>query len=168
MRVRVGQAEIVLQETEGLKLAKTARLVGNFQSEEELYVLFSRFAPQLRDLPFGLQTGSAPPLELREGGTMAPREVPEKGSRGEARTAQLELPDLLQEALRLLAGESELDPAPKGSGRIIQEIVNLLQAGDLEALRHTYQTLFGRIECPTDEIVRSEKIIREHFLTEAS
>jgi hypothetical protein len=75
-------------------------------------------------------------------------------------------PELLQEALVLLAQEAEQSRLPEGSSRIVQELINLLRASDLEALRHTYQTLFGRIESPTEEITRSEDIIREHFQAE--
>ncbi len=46
------QARIVLQETEGIEIGKNAQLVGNFSSEKELFLLFSRFAHQLRSLPF--------------------------------------------------------------------------------------------------------------------
>lgn len=53
------RAHIVLQDTEKLELAKGARLVGNFGSEKELFFLFSRFAPQVQELPF-LPAGRAP------------------------------------------------------------------------------------------------------------
>ena len=46
------QARIVLQETESIDIGKNAHLVGNFSSEKELFLLFSRFAQQLRSLPF--------------------------------------------------------------------------------------------------------------------
>ncbi len=53
------RAHIVLQDTEKLELAKGARLVGNFGSEKELFFLFSRFAPQVQELPF-LPAGRTP------------------------------------------------------------------------------------------------------------
>lgn len=45
------QASIVLQETQALDVGRNARLVGNFESEKELFGLFSRFADQLRSIP---------------------------------------------------------------------------------------------------------------------
>ena len=45
------RANIVLQETQGLDVGRDARLVGNFESEKELFGLFSRFADQLRTIP---------------------------------------------------------------------------------------------------------------------
>jgi hypothetical protein len=45
------QANIVLQETRSLDVGRQARLVGNFNDEKELFLLFSRFASQLKALP---------------------------------------------------------------------------------------------------------------------
>lgn len=45
-------AHVVLQETDTLEVGRDARLVGNFASEDELFVLFSRFARQVRQMPF--------------------------------------------------------------------------------------------------------------------
>jgi len=59
-----GQAYIVLQETERLEVGKEGRLVGNFSSEKELFLLFSRFADQLRGLRFFDRAG--PRSELAE------------------------------------------------------------------------------------------------------
>ncbi|GAF76315.1 unnamed protein product, partial [marine sediment metagenome] len=48
------QANIMLQESESLELDRNARLVGNFASEKELYLMLGRFSRELRDLPNGL------------------------------------------------------------------------------------------------------------------
>ncbi|MGC8916911.1 MAG: hypothetical protein ACP5NF_08035 [Thermoanaerobaculum sp.] len=48
------QAFIVIRDSETLELDKTARLVGNFASEKELYLLLGRFSQQLQALPQGL------------------------------------------------------------------------------------------------------------------
>ncbi len=45
------RAFIMLQESEHLELAKTARLVGNFANEKELYLMMGKFSPQLKELP---------------------------------------------------------------------------------------------------------------------
>jgi hypothetical protein len=45
------KAFIMLQESEQLELAKTARLVGNFANEKELYLMMGKFTPQLKELP---------------------------------------------------------------------------------------------------------------------
>lgn len=60
------QAQVVLQETEHLEIGRDARLVGNFGSEKELFLLFSRFAKQVRSLPFYFDRKAAAPGELGE------------------------------------------------------------------------------------------------------
>ena len=54
------RAHIILQETESLQVGREARLVGNFSSEKELFLLFSRFAQQMRSMPFGFEKRSEP------------------------------------------------------------------------------------------------------------
>ena len=54
------RANIVLQETDRLEIGRDARLVGNFSSEKDLFLLFSRFARQVRSLPFYFERGGAP------------------------------------------------------------------------------------------------------------
>src|SRR5689334_2431595 len=45
------RAFIMLQESEHLELAKSARLVGNFANEKELFFMMGKFSPQLKELP---------------------------------------------------------------------------------------------------------------------
>src|SRR6478672_11302878 len=59
------RAHVVLQETERLEIGRDARLVGNFSSERELVGLFSRFAHQVRSLPFRFERKAERP-ELPE------------------------------------------------------------------------------------------------------
>ncbi len=54
---RDAQANIMLQESESLELDRNARLVGNFASEKELYLMLGRFSRELRDLPNGVFAG---------------------------------------------------------------------------------------------------------------
>lgn len=63
------RAFIMLQESEHLELAKTARLVGNFANEKELFFMMGKFSPQLKELPAGFDMG---------GGSSQPREISER------------------------------------------------------------------------------------------
>lgn len=58
------QAFIMLRESEVLEMDRQARLVGNFGSEKELYLLMGRFNDQLRHLPSALATGE--PMASRD------------------------------------------------------------------------------------------------------
>ena len=74
---RGAQANIMLQESESLELDGNARLVGNFSSEKELYLMLGRFSRELRDLPNGIfagdEAGARDSLPGRQG--PAPRQL---------------------------------------------------------------------------------------------
>jgi hypothetical protein len=58
------RAFIMLQESEHLELAKSARLVGNFANEKELFFMMGKFSPQLKELPGSMEmSGSGTPIQ---------------------------------------------------------------------------------------------------------
>jgi len=163
------KASIVLQDTKELSIGKGAQLVGNFSSERELFVLFSRFAGQLKARPLfarrGLETTG-----LREGDeaeslaastgrdsdeiTIEPEAVVELDS---------DLPDPLFLALILLEREFARSAYGPTSQRVIEELIKLLQERDLEALGLTYRTLCGRIVEPGDDVRRAYDLMHSYF-----
>ncbi len=58
------RAFIMLQESEILELSRTARLVGNFANEKELFFMMGKFGSQLKELPGAVDM--TPPRELSE------------------------------------------------------------------------------------------------------
>ncbi len=86
------QAFIVIRDSEQLELDRTARLVGNFASEKELYLLLGRFSQQLQALPQGLSpTGKEAAVELAaKGGVEALPAAPEEFPVEEAATVAAE------------------------------------------------------------------------------
>ncbi|RMH18294.1 MAG: hypothetical protein D6696_13395 [Acidobacteria bacterium] len=171
------QARIVLQETEAIDIGKNAQLVGNFSSEKELFLLFSRFAQQLRSLPFYFDRGTPPPAQLEQP-PAAEEPAPEDDRRDDAsgsgtvRVAPLtsrvleegrELPDELFFALVLLERETKNDSYGATSIRVLEELVKLLKERDLETLRHTHRTLLGRIVEPGPDVRRAHELIERAF-----
>src|SRR5690349_15973407 len=57
------RAFIMLQESEHLELAKSARLVGNFANEKELFFMMGKFSPQLKELPGAVDMTTERPSE---------------------------------------------------------------------------------------------------------
>lgn len=171
------QAHIVLQDTERLDVGRGARLVGNFSSEDELFLLFSRFAEQVRSLPIyssrrrRAAAGELDPGLMRalaQGGAGAA----EAGAEGEAEAEVVdaevepeppELPESLQFARTLLARQLEDDELPKVSRRILRELVKLLDEGDLDTLRSIHRTLFGRLPDSGDNVRKAEWLVADHF-----
>lgn len=160
------QAHIVLQETENLDVGRGARLVGNFASEDELFVLFSRFADQVRSLPI-YSTRRRRPVPAGDDAELmraiagrgdAPAAAPEP-----AEEAPTGLPEPLLFAQTLLARELEQGELDRTSRRVLQELAKLLDEGDLETLRSTHRTLFSRVTDPGDPVKKAEWLVADHF-----
>ena len=163
------RASIVLQDTKELSIGKGAQLLGNFSSEKELFVLFSRFADQLKALPLFAKRGSEAP-ELTEGDELETLTLPTNAESEELmvepeETVQLEseLPDPLFFALILLEREFARSAYGPGSQRVIEELIKLLQERNLEALGLTYQTLCGRIVEPGGDVQRAYDLMDSYF-----
>jgi hypothetical protein len=163
------RAHVVLQETERLEIGRDARLVGNFSSEKELVGLFSRFASQVRSLPFlferrgaqaRLPEGPPPQEEKVVQGAQFPPAPPEP--------SPADLPEPLLFALLLLERETERRIHPAASQRALDEIVKLLREQDLETLGLTYKTLFKRITEPREDATRALELVREHYTGEVA
>jgi hypothetical protein len=174
------RAHVVLQETERLEIGRNARLVGNFSSEKEMFGLFSRFAQQVRSLPFRFNR-QAPPAKLSakperkdpldetiivEGRTLGEGEEPPQAAPVPAPVLPKplsEFPELLLFARILLEREAEEKIHPPIAQRAMEEIVKLLQAQDVETLGLTWRTLFGRIAEPREDARRARELVAEHY-----
>lgn len=171
------RAQVVLQETERLEVSKGARLVGNFGSEKELFFLFSRFAPQVRSLPFYQRSasGSLPMEPGVEAAASLPAAASAAGEPEAAASGSLdllsaadpadtqELPDALFFSLVLLERESMSHRLGADGDRVLQELIKLLRGRDLEALRSTYRTLFGRVTEGGDTLGRAQELVDGFF-----
>jgi hypothetical protein len=159
------RAHIVLQETERLDVGRGARLVGNFASEDELFVLFSRFAEQVRSLPIYSSRRRIPPAPGGHDGDIV-RAIAGPDRDEEAEEAGPEAPELaepLRFARTLLERELGAAELNRTSRRVLQELVKLLEAADVETLRSTHRTLFAKITDPGDTIRKAEWLVRDHF-----
>lgn len=182
------RAHVVLQETERLEIGRDARLVGNFSSEKELFGLFSRFAQQVRSLPFFFERRNAPAgLPEREPGHIdvlgavlpgaahaadtaeatqepAPASPPATPPTSQATPAPLsEFPEPLLFARILLERESERRLHTPASQRALDELIKLLEEQDLETLSFTHRTLFGRIAEPREDARRAQELVRQYY-----
>ncbi|MDX1632335.1 MAG: hypothetical protein R3234_10760 [Thermoanaerobaculia bacterium] len=168
-------AHVLMQQTESMEIGRDARLVGNFESEQELFSLFSRFAREVRSLPFvsdGEEEEETIDVEVEEL-EAAPERKPEDptgrpggggaepadGERGDRET----LPEKLFFALVLLERESKRASYPETSRRIFSELAKLLREEDLETLKHTHRTLFSRVKEPGEDARRAARLVGEYF-----
>lgn len=163
------QAYILMQETEHLEVGRHARLVGNFRSEKELFVLFSRYARQTRSIPVGAAAAESHSEE--ESVARRALEDPEQsaeavlaGPSDPEPEAVEELPEDLFFALVLLEREAERPTYGPTARRILRELVKLLREGDVETLRHTHKTLFSRIRDQGEDLRRASRLVAGYFV----
>ncbi|HYN22094.1 MAG TPA: hypothetical protein VE078_14130 [Thermoanaerobaculia bacterium] len=160
------RAHVVLQETQRLEIGRDARLVGNFSSENELLGLFSRFANQVRTLPFFFEKRNAPaelPKSLDDTIIVQAKPGPPPPAPPPPEAAFAELPEPLLFALVLLERESEASVHPAASQKAIDQLHKLLEQQDLETLQATHRTLFGRIAEPREDAQRARELVAEYF-----
>ena len=161
------QANIMLQESETLELDRNARLVGNFASEKELYLMLGRFSRELRELPNGLYSGPEATARIPSDAAdpvaaASPQEEPFIAPDGEDEPA-LEKRQEQSEILSLIRVFLEREIAgigKKGAGREpLEKLLDLVRAGDLDQIRESYRYLFSQFETPTEELERAQQML---------
>jgi hypothetical protein len=164
---RGAQANIMLQESESLELDRNARLVGNFASEKELYLMLGRFSRELRDLPNGIFAADEPGGRIPAGKarpapvTVAPDD-PFVSPDGEGeptpqrRQEQSEVISLVRVILEREFGRV----GSEGKGREpLERLLELVRSNDLDRLREEYRYLMSQVESPTEELDRAREIL---------
>jgi hypothetical protein len=164
---RGAQANIMLQESESLELDRNARLVGNFSSEKELYLMLGRFSRELRDLPNGVFAGDGPggriPADMPSAATTSPpSEEPFVAPDGEGeptpqrRQEQSEVISLVRVILEREIGRV----GSEGGGReALEKLLELVRSNNLEKLGDEYRYLISQVETPTEELERAREIL---------
>ncbi len=157
------QANIMLQESESLELDRNARLVGNFASEKELYLMLGRFSRELRDLPNGLFTDDQSSAEIP---AKTSAETPSEESfvspdgEGEPPPQQRQEQSEVLSLVRVILEREIGRVGAKGAGREpLEKLLELVRSKDLDELREGYRYLISQVENPTEELERAQEII---------
>jgi hypothetical protein len=137
------QAFVMLQEAQDLELAKSARLVGNFASDKEIFLMLGKFSPQLKALPSAVDVmDDRPRLEER---AAPPPAQP------------------LQMAQVILEREFGLQTYDPDSLQALREIIACLKAGDRAKLRQIFPIFSGAVREPSADTLKAFGIIRENL-----
>jgi len=163
---RGAQANIMLQESESLELDRNARLVGNFASEKELYLMLGRFSRELRELPNGVfaadEGGSRIPARAPQQTTTPPHDEPFVAPDGEGeptpqwKQEQSEVISLVRVILEREIGRVRSE----GSGRdALERLLELVRSNDRKKLGEEYRYLISQVENPTEELERAREIL---------
>lgn len=141
------RAFIMLQESEHLELAKTARLVGNFANEKELFFMMGKFSPQLKELPGAMDV------------TASPREIPARDtakipatSPGMNATPSPVEEDHLRSAQAALEREvSRTDLAP-GEAEPLREVLYGLRERNVSRVSSVWRDAFAEVRSPNENV----------------
>ena len=136
------KAFIMLQESESLELSKTARLVGNFANEKELFLMMGKFTAQLKELPGSVDMSS--PTPLAEGTRSGPHSIsapPRDEGAEHLRTAQM----LLEREV------SRTDLAPAET-EALREVLYALRERNLPRIANVYRDAFSEVKTPSDAL----------------
>lgn len=159
-------AYIMLQEAEQLELDRTARLVGNFASDRELYLMLGRFSRQLRQLPEGIKPGAdaAPepflPREVEE--TEEPFVAPdgESDPSGEKMQERQEVLSLARVIIERELGRKTLGEQGRAA---LEELLELVRGDDLEPLGKSYAYLLSQVESGSADLEHAREMLSRLF-----
>jgi hypothetical protein len=142
------RAFIMLQESEHLELAKSARLVGNFQNEKELFFMMGKFSPQLKELP-----GS---VDMTGGTSERPTtmKIPALAQHNddELRSAQTQLE---REIAR-----PDLQPAETEA---LREVLFSLRERNVQRVSMVWRDAFAEVRSPSDALRQAQLHLETYF-----
>jgi hypothetical protein len=154
----------MLQESESLDLDRNARLVGNFASEKELYLMLGRFSRELRDLPTGVFANDdaaariAPGQEANDGETDRPA-VQTEAKPEPSPTRRQEESEVIS-LVRVILEREIARVGPAGAGKEpLEKLLDLIRTKNREQLRESYRYLISQVESPTEELERAREIL---------
>lgn len=154
------RAFIMLQESEHLELAKTARLVGNFQNEKELFFMMGKFSPQLKELPGAVDMTGVPHPQ---------REIPT--TTGE-RPTTMKIPAMAppstgdedlraaQAILEREIGRSDLTPPETEA---LREVVFGLRERNVQRVANVWRDAFAEVRSPGDDLHQAQTHLENYF-----
>ena len=149
------KAFIMLQESEHLELSRSARLVGNFANEKELYLMMGKFTPQLKELPGTMDMGS--PTPLTEGRPAAPRIPTSPG--GLPRPEE----DHLRAAQTLLEREIARPDLPPGEAETVREVLFGLRERNTQRVNSIFREAFRELRNPSEAVRKAQDHLERYF-----
>jgi hypothetical protein len=149
------RAFIMLQESEHLELAKTARLVGNFSNEKELYLMMGKFSPQLKELPAAVDmSGASQHRELGERSTTM--KVPPL-------SAASHEDDGLRSVQQLLDRELTRTDLSSAETDALREVLFALRERNMPRVATIWRAAFAEVRQPDDTLREAQAQLERHF-----
>jgi hypothetical protein len=143
------KAFIMLQESEQLELSRNSRLVGNFASEKELFLMMGKFSGQLKELPGSVDVHAPSPLTDR---------VPPAIAAGTETEHLRQAQGLLEREL------TRTDLAPQ-EAEALREVLYSLRERNLQRIGSVYRQAFAELRNPSDGLKQAYEHIERFFAT---
>jgi len=145
------KAFIMLQESEQLELSRNSRLVGNFASEKELFLMMGKFSGQLRELPGTVDVHAPSPLTDRPAPSIS--------------ATRVEDTEHLMQAQSLLERElTRTDLAPQ-EAEALREVLYSLRERNLQRIGSVYRQAFAELRNPSEALRQAYEHIERFFAT---
>ena len=148
------KAFIMLQESEGLEMSRTARLVGNFANEKELFFMMGKFSPQLKELPGSVEVHSPQQIDTSTGPTT--RSIPQLN----AETVAAEHLRAAQSLLEREIGRTDLAPA---EAEALRELLYALRERNLARVGSIYRDAFSEVSAPSATLRQAYEQLEKYF-----
>ncbi|HUP63614.1 MAG TPA: hypothetical protein VNA69_24725 [Thermoanaerobaculia bacterium] len=149
------RAFIMLQESEHLELSRTARLVGNFANEKELFFMMGKFSPQLKELPGAVDMSSQQPREISE---VRPTT---------AKIPAVTMPPADDEPLRNAQAALEREVArpdlPVQEAEALREVLYGLRERNVTRVGLIWREAFAEVKSPSENIRAAYDHLEKYF-----
>jgi hypothetical protein len=145
------KAFIMLQESEHLELSRSARLVGNFANEKELFLMLGKFTGQLKELPGGVDMGHASTFERPMPSNVA---LPSAPGRDESQ---------LREAQMLIERELTRPDLPPRDSEALREVLYALREHNVARIGSIYRSAFAEIRNASDALKQAFEKLEQYF-----
>jgi hypothetical protein len=152
------RAFIMLQESEHLELAKTARLVGNFANEKELFFMMGKFSGQLKELPGSVEM--APQREISEAPRPTTMKVPAITT---ATTTTGPHEDELRAAQTILERELARPDLAARESEALREVLYGLRERNTARVGMIWREAFAEVRTPTEGLRQAHDHLERHF-----
>lgn len=146
------RAFIMLQESEQLEMSRTARLVGNFSNEKELFFMMGKFSPQLKELPGAVDVHAPQQVEAGSTTRSIPQLTPDAVAAEHLRQAQ----SLLEREI----GRTDLAPA---EAEALREVLYALRERNLPRVGSIYRDAFSELSTPSATLKQAFEHLEKYF-----
>ena len=150
------RAFIMLQESEVLEMSKSARLVGNFANEKELFFMMGKFSPQLKELPGSVEM--APRQEISEGARSSTMKVPAMTA-APATASE----DELRAAQTILERELVRPDLAAREAEALREVLYGLRERNAARVASVWRDAFAEVRTPTEGLRQAHDHLDRYF-----